>query len=60
MPVDIKNLEQSIFEAQRFLKRAKLCLNDFKDIKDCDSKYTAAVRRASMDLTRSLADLRRY
>lgn len=56
-----QDLEAAIVEAERFLARARDLLESPLD------KYghlppvkTAAVRRASMDLTRSLPPLRRY
>ena len=62
-----ENLKSTIAEAERFLKKAKI----FKKILDEEKKLTGnaylwehrkesgAVRRASMDLTRSLSELRR-
>lgn len=59
-----EKLKRAIAEAERFLKRAKelekrtACLCD--DVLRYEaSKYTSATKRASMDLTRALADLRR-
>lgn len=52
-------------EARRFLekidqmKRCDELANDSYSHCGMGSQYTAAVRRASMDLTRALADLRR-
>lgn len=70
MPIDIINLETCIQEAQRFLSRAKAALKVHKDevaFYKRNDKHTygdgpgnAAVRRASMDLTRALANLRKY
>ena len=56
-------LNEAVKEAKRFLRVA----NRMISIEDWEahhgdiyaSKYSAAVRRASMDLTRALADLRR-
>jgi len=75
MPVDIKHLKESISEAERFLKRAKVCLADMETVKKHrekvlkrdfdettewpDQTKSAAVRRSSMDLTRALAQLRK-
>lgn len=62
------NLKSAIAEAERFLERAKI----FKKILDEDKKSpchifswehrreSGATRRASMDLTRALAELRKY
>lgn len=56
-------LETAIAEAERFLKKAKVLQ---KMVKKNESDYigycaeTATVRRSSMDLTRALADLRKY
>ena len=59
----IKALEEAITEANRFLIRARALSRMHKNETVCDSildhpKEQGAVRRASMDLTRSLADLR--
>jgi hypothetical protein len=73
--MDKKKLDIAIEEAERFLKKAKslrdLTISDEKRIKmakekgdyywvSSNPKESGAVRRASMDLTRALADLRRY
>lgn len=56
-----KTLKRCISEAERFLKAAKLAMSTECD-KDKEYSYggknTAAAKRASMDLTRVLADLR--
>jgi hypothetical protein len=59
-------LDAAKAEAERFLKRCKAVTfkeytysNGSKRQFVDDSKASAAVRRASMDLTRALADLRR-
>jgi hypothetical protein len=59
----IKALEEAISEASRFLIRARALSRMHTKETACDSildhpKEQGAVRRASMDLTRSLADLR--
>ena len=56
------NLQLAVEEAERFLARAKRLLSDDKLL---DSPYlygsdAAAVRRASMDLTKALPNVRRY
>lgn len=58
-PRDVK-LQTAVAEAERFLARA----NDLQDAQIAEPGAThpreaGAVRRASMDLTRALADLRR-
>jgi hypothetical protein len=66
-----KKLKAAISEAERFLSRAKelgkLLLNKKRNeflvrFFYCDHfpKECGSVRRASMDLTRALSDLRRY
>lgn len=70
MSVTIATLETCIEEAKRFLVRARDALQVHKDERvfyKGEDKHTygdgpknAAVRRASMDLTRELAKLRRY
>lgn len=56
-------LSQAITEARRFLRRAEpycteLEARGLEDSRYEDAKKTAAIKRASMDLTRALADLR--
>ena len=60
-----EKLNNAVFEANRFLKRVK----DLKDAqkKNLSNEWTCttpiesgSVRRSSLDLTRSLADLRKY
>ena len=46
-------------EAERFIERCDDYLNDPPQYEFAVSKVGGAVRRASMDLTRALADLRR-
>lgn len=57
----VERLRRAVEEAKRFLDRANMCLDclppDRYDI--WASKESGACRRASMDLTRALADLRR-
>lgn len=60
----LSRLEKSIAEAERFLAAARLCVasvsSDPKKEELWGSKETGATKRASMDLTRSLAELRSY
>ena len=55
-------LKEAVSEAERFLKRAKELQDLLKDKPHAfyGTKETGAVRRASMDLSRALSDLRRY
>jgi hypothetical protein len=62
----IDKLNIAIAEANRFLKAAKLAQVRIWEIKAREGEYavvvskeTAACRRASMDLTRALAELRK-
>lgn len=60
--MDRKNLLEAIEESVRFTERARVLLAITK-LSKCDCLYNnpkeqGAVRRASMDLTRSLAKLR--
>jgi len=57
--VDIKELEEVLVEIDRFKVRAETALKLIKADRRCHGKKTAAVRRASMDLTRALSNLRR-
>mgnify|MGYP001436807268 CR=1 FL=1 len=63
MPVDIKNLSVCIEESTRFLSRARAALQAHKDevaLYNGDGSKNAAVRRSSLDLTKALAQLRKY
>ncbi len=59
----IGKVNKSILEAKRFLASANVLialLNDHDyEANICGSKESGAARRASMDLTRALADMRR-
>ena len=55
----IENLNRAVAEAKRFIEVAKrVKLSPRYCIIDC-CKETAATKRASMDLTRALAELRK-
>ncbi len=58
--MEIEKVEEAIYEARRFIDKANLALQRVGKSKYfyC-SKETAACRRSSMDLTRSLAELRK-
>lgn len=62
--MEIETLKTAMQEAERFLKRAEILLKkstedgEFKHYHFHSSKDSASVKRASLDLTRSLADLR--
>jgi hypothetical protein len=54
--------EDAIFEAQRFIKKARLAVKEIKRDEYaamCGCKETGAAKRSSMDLTRSLSELRK-
>ena len=51
-----KTLDHAIYEADRFLKLAKKAIDTAENYPD---KTNAAAKRASMDLTRALAEMRR-
>ncbi len=57
-----EKIQKALEECQRFMVKASAALHDF-DQNRCvaysGSKATGACRRASMDLTRALAELRR-
>ena len=63
----MKKITEAEREARRFLKRCSELHTKIGTISDEEggylvsfgSKYTAAIKRASMDLTRALADLRK-
>lgn len=54
-----KKLAVAVAEAKRFVERAKAYEADPPQYEFGGSKVGSAVRRASMDLTRALADLRK-
>lgn len=62
--MEIETLKTAMHEAERFLKRAEALLEnstengEFNHFRFYCSKDSASVKRASLDLTRSLADLR--
>ena len=62
--MEVKTLKTAMHEAERFLKRAEALLEnstedgEFNHFHFHCSKDSASVKRASLDLTRSLADLR--
>ena len=57
----INKHKKAIAEANRFIKKAKLALKKLEtdSFASFGCKETGAAKRASMDLTRSLAELRR-
>lgn len=63
--MNIKKIEIAEQEARRFLERVEavksLCTEFNRQYNCIDStKETGALRRSSMDLTRALADMRKY
>ena len=61
----VKQLEKAVSEAKRFLEAAdilrKAGVTKYGERKEYwPGKNAAAVKRASMDLTKALADVRRY
>jgi len=57
--MDLDNLAAAVAEAERFIARAKDVQANPPRYSFVGTPHTAAARRASMDLTRALADLRR-
>ena len=61
MAITYKKLDEAVKECNRFIKKARKAktrlLND--KFAEYGCKETSAVRRASMDLTRALAELRK-
>jgi len=61
--MNLKKLETAVAEAKRFLVKAqaakKRIQKEGKYAEYTPTKETAAARRASMDLTRALAELRK-
>lgn len=56
--MDERKIEAAMAEAKRFLQCAEAALTETSDGFLYAGKRSGALRRASMDLTRSLADLR--
>ena len=62
--MELETLKTAMLEAERFLKRAEVLLKnstengEFNHFRFHCSKDSASVKRSSLDLTRSLADLR--
>ena len=62
--MEIETLKTAMQEADRFLKRAEIFLENKTESEITPGKFyyspkhSGAVKRASLDLTRSLADLR--
>lgn len=62
--MEIGTLKTAMQEAERFLKRAEVLLEnstengEFNHFRFHCSKDSASVKRSSLDLTRALADLR--
>jgi len=52
-------LRTAIHEAERFIRMARIAASALKEDRYYGGKETAAAKRASMDLTRALADVRR-
>ena len=66
MSIRVKTLEKAVAEAKRFLEAAevvKRVAGRTEYVKGdpwyCGGQYCAAAKRASMDLSRALADVRR-
>ena len=66
MSVRVKTLEKAVAEAKRFLAAAdvvKRCAGSNEYTKGdpwyCSGQYCAAAKRASMDLSKALVDVRR-
>lgn len=68
--MDSTRINAAIAEAKRFLERAEVYINNVETVRwstgehageyeTVSPKYSGALRRASLDLTRSLADLRK-
>ncbi len=59
MSVNSKTVDAAVVEAKRFLARVADYKANPPHYEFAGNKETGALRRASMDLTRALADLRR-
>ena len=57
----IKKIDVAIFEAERFIARAKACKKKLKrdNYSHQGCAESGAMKRSSMDLSRALVDLRR-
>lgn len=59
--MNVKTLTRAVEEAERFQRLARELMSLLPDVEEyySPSKEGAAVKRASMDLTRALADMRK-
>jgi hypothetical protein len=61
--MDVWDLAEAIAESERFLIKAREAVSRIRETGEgplvCGTKETGAARRASLDLTRALANLRR-
>jgi hypothetical protein len=55
-----ESMQKAIAEAKRFIEAAEMAFPDLSSNSQVNgTKHTAAARRASLDLTRALAEARR-
>jgi hypothetical protein len=59
--MNLETLQRAIVEAKRFIIKADEAMERLRADRHicCGSKQTAAAKRASMDLTRALTEVRR-
>ena len=59
--MNIDGLKAAMIEAERFIKKADIAICALEDdhYKSFGSKETGAAKRASMDLTRALSEMRK-
>ena len=55
----VTKINAAIKEAQEFIKRAKVVVDEASDNRMWGSKSAGALRRSSMELTRALAEMRK-
>lgn len=53
------NLKEAVVEAREFIRRAKAAIEEDSMVEMVGGKETGAVKRQSMELTRSLVRVRR-
>jgi hypothetical protein len=62
MPLTIKKIDKSLAECNRFIEaaiKAKQRIEKADLVRPCPSMENGTMKRASLDLTRALADLRK-
>jgi hypothetical protein len=57
--MNTQGIKAALVEAEKFITKAKVLLADGDDWALCGTKDSGALRRQSLELTRSLAEMRK-